>query len=196
MTSKASSLTAVALSALGLLAGSAAWALESRKEVAPVLAFTMKSLAGQEIDLRRYQGNVVLIVNTASNCRFTPQYNSLEALNRKYHDRGLRILGFPANDFHGQEPGTNAEINAFCRKNYGITFDMFSKISVLGADKAPLYKFLTEPATNPRFSGMIRWNFEKFLVNRNGEIVARFAPPVDPRAQEVVDALEAALGLQ
>jgi glutathione peroxidase len=166
---------------------------EAKKPMSSVLDFKMKNLAGEEVDLQRYQGDVVLIVNTASKCGLTPQYEGLEALHEKYHDRGLRILGFPANNFNAQEPGTNVEIGEFCRRNYGVQFDMFSKISVKGDDKAPLYRFLTDPSTNPRFPGEISWNFEKFLVGRDGQVIARFSPKVTPDAKEVVDAVEAAL---
>jgi glutathione peroxidase len=165
----------------------------SRSAVPPVLDFKMPSLTGQEVDLSRYQGQVVMMVNTASRCGFTPQYKGLEALYQKYHAQGFTILGFPANNFLWQEPGTNAEIGAFCQKNYGVTFDMFAKISVRGSDKAPLYKFLTDDKTDPKFSGEIHWNFTKFLVGRDGQIVARFGPPVAPDAKEVVSAIEAAL---
>jgi len=183
------SLAVLALSALSL------WAFPgiAEKPVPPVLDFKMKSLAGQEVDLKKYQGDVVLIVNTASKCGLTPQYKGLQMLHDAYHGRGLTILGFPANNFSGQEPGTDAQIGEFCQKNYGVKFDMFSKISVKGDDTAPLYKFLTEPATNPKFSGDIRWNFEKFLIGRDGQVIARFAPPVAPDSKEVLAAVEAAL---
>jgi glutathione peroxidase len=181
--------------ALGLWASSAKAGAPAAKEAKPmsVLDFKMKSLSGKEVDLKGYQGDVVLIVNTASKCGLTPQYKALEALHEKYNDKGLSILGFPANNFGQQEPGTDTEIGEFCQKNYGVKFDMFSKISVKGEDKAPLYSFLTEPATNPTFAGEIRWNFEKFLVGRDGKVIARFAPQVTPDSKEVVDAVEAAL---
>lgn len=166
---------------------------EAKKPMSSALDFKMATLTGQEVDLNRYRGNVVMIVNTASKCGLTPQYKALEALHEKYHGQGLSILGFPANNFGQQEPGTNAEIGEFCLRNYGVQFDMFSKISVKGDDQAPLYHFLTEPATNPGFDGEIRWNFEKFLVDRNGKVIARFAPQVTPDSPEVVSAVEAAL---
>lgn len=187
--SRSLSVATLALSALSLCALPGV----AEKPVSPVLDFKMKSLAGQEVDLKKYQSDVVLIVNTASQCGLTPQYKGLQALHEKYHDRGLAILGFPANNFNSQEPGTDAQIGEFCQKNYGVKFDMFSKISVKGDDKAPLYKFLTEPATNPKFSGDIRWNFEKFLIGRDGQVIARFAPPVAPDSKDVIDAVEAAL---
>src|SRR6188508_586030 len=116
---------------------------QEKAKVPDVLNFTMKSLDGKPVDLSKYQGNVVLMVNVASECGYTPQYEGLQALHKRYAGRGLRVLGFPSNDFGGQEPGSNGEIQEFCKKNYGVEFDMFSKIKVLGSDKAPLYKTLT-----------------------------------------------------
>lgn len=181
--------------ALGALAGCspAGAAKEARMDVPNALSFKMQSLTGQEVDLARYQGDVVMIVNTASKCGLTPQYQGLQALHEKYHERGLRILGFPANDFLWQEPGSDAQIGEFCQRNYGVSFDMFSKISVKGRKQAPLYRFLTEKTTNPRFAGKITWNFEKFLIGRNGEVIDRFGPRTPPESKEVVDAIEAAL---
>ncbi|MDX9975343.1 MAG: glutathione peroxidase [FCB group bacterium] len=158
------------------------------------LDFTMKSIDGRDVDLRQYRGKPVLIVNVASKCGFTPQYEQLDALDKKYRDRGLVILGFPANNFMGQEPGTNAEIQDFCRLNYGVEFDLFSKVSVKGGDIAPLYAYLTSPKYNPEFGGAIKWNFTKFLLDREGKVVARFGPNTRPDAPEVVAAVEAALG--
>jgi glutathione peroxidase len=163
------------------------------KPVAPVLNFTMKSLAGEDVNLSQYQGKVILMVNTASKCGNTPQYKDLEALYTKYQDKGFVVLGFPANNFHAQEPGTDKEISEFCTKNYGVTFPMFSKIEVLGANKAPLYKYLTESATDPKFPGEITWNFEKFLIGKDGQIAARFAPKIKPSTDQVVSAIEAEL---
>jgi glutathione peroxidase len=162
-------------------------------QVPPVLRFRMASLAGQEVDLGRYRGEVLLIVNTASKCGFTPQYKGLEALYEKYGVRGFAVLGFPANNFLWQEPGSNAEIGAFCQRNYGVTFDMFAKISVRGGDKAPLYRYLTEKSTDPRFSGEIWWNFTKFLIGRDGQVVGRFGPRTSPEEPQVAAAIEAAL---
>ena len=159
-----------------------------------VLDFTMKNIDGKEIPLSTYKGKVILIVNVASRCGFTPQYDGLELLYQKYKDKGLMILGFPANNFLSQEPGTDQEIKSFCSTKYGVTFDMFSKISVRGKDKDPLYRFLTEKESDPKFSGEIEWNFQKFLVGRNGELVARFAPNVEPLSADVVHAVEQALG--
>lgn len=165
-----------------------------KKDQAGVLGFEMKSLAGKPVDLSQYKGKVVMIVNVASQCGLTPQYEQLQKLFDKYADKGLVVLGFPANEFGKQEPGSDGEIAQFCQKNYGVTFDMFSKVVVKGAGQCPLYAFLTSKETNPKFAGEIKWNFEKFLVNRQGEVVNRFAPPVKPDAPEVVAAIEAELG--
>jgi len=158
------------------------------------LKYTMNSLAGKPVDLSQYKGQVVLIVNTASQCGLTPQYKGLEALYEKYNDKGLVVLGFPANEFGKQEPGSDTEISEFCTKNYGVKFPMFSKVVVKGDGQCDLYKFLTSDKTNPKFAGDIKWNFEKFLVGRDGNVVARFAPPVKPDAPEVVESIEAELG--
>ena len=164
---------------------------QERPRVANTLNFTMDSLDGKAVNLAKYQGNVVLVVNVASACGYTPQYEGLQALHKKYSSRGLRILGFPSNDFGGQEPGTNAEIGEFCKKNYGVEFDMFSKITVVGKDQAPLYRTLT---STPGFSGNIDWNFEKFLLNREGKVVGRYKSPIEPLSAEMTKAIEAALG--
>ena len=160
-------------------------------QVPAALNFTMNSLDGKPVNLAKYQGNVVLVVNVASECGYTYQYEGLQALHDKYAARGLRILGFPSNDFGAQEPGTDAEIAQFCQKNYGVKFDMFSKIAVLGARKAPLYKFLTE--ANPKFAGAIDWNFEKFLIGKDGQVIGRFNSPVEPLSKEMISAIDAAL---
>lgn len=157
------------------------------------LNFTMNSLDGKPVNLSKYQGNVVLMVNVASACGYTPQYEGLQELHTRYAARGLRLLGFPSNNFGQQEPGTNAEIAEFCKKNYGVQFDMFSKIDVLGATKAPLYKYLTGAQTNPKFAGEVEWNFEKFLIGRNGQVIGRFKSPVEPLSKEMISAIEAAL---
>jgi glutathione peroxidase len=150
--------------------------------------FTLNSIDGKPAPLSAYQGKVVLIVNVASRCGFTPQYAGLEALYEKYKDRGFVILGFPANNFGGQEPGTNEEIKTFCSTKYNVTFPMYSKISVKGEDKAPLYQFLTD-ATGSE----IQWNFTKFLVDKNGKVVARFESKVTPESPDVAAAIEKAL---
>jgi len=162
-------------------------------KVPPVLKFKMTSLDGKEVDLASYQGKVILFVNVASKCGYTPQYKGLEALYTKYEAKGFVILGFPANNFLSQEPGTNAEIQAFCSRTYNVTFPMFSKISVKGSDQAPLYQYLTDKKANPATGGDIGWNFTKFVVDRNGNIVARFDSKVEPESAEVTKAIEEAL---
>ena len=155
--------------------------------------FTLNSIDGQPTPLAQFKGKVVLIVNVASRCGFTPQYAGLEALYTKYKDRGLVVLGFPANNFLWQEPGTNEEIKAFCTRKYNVTFPMFAKVSVKGADTTPLYQFLTDKKANPSTGGAIGWNFTKFLADRNGKVIARFASKVAPESAELINAIEAAL---
>lgn len=180
----------VGLSALALVAGAAS---EGAPSPPGPLRYTVKDIDGREVPLAKYTGQVVLIVNTASRCGLTPQYASLEKLYQKYKGEGLRVLAFPANNFGGQEPGQDAEIKAFCALNYKTTFDLFGKVSVKGADQAPLYRFLTEKQSNPRFAGDIEWNFAKFLVGRDGQVIARFPANQDPLTPEVVAAVEAEL---
>jgi glutathione peroxidase len=156
--------------------------------------FTMKSIDGQHVSLKNYSGKVVMLVNVASKCGFTPQYTALEALYEKYKDRGFVIVGIPANNFGQQEPGTDDEIKKFCSSKYSVTFPMMSKVSVLGEDETPLYRFLTDKSTNPQIGGDIKWNFTKFLFDRNGKPVARFEPATKPDSPEVQAAVESALG--
>jgi glutathione peroxidase len=156
--------------------------------------FTMKSIDGAPTSLASFKGKVVLLVNVASRCGFTPQYAGLEAVYEKYKDRGLVIVGIPANNFAGQEPGTNEEIKKFCSSKYNVSFPMMAKVSVLGEDKTPLYQFLTDKTLDPQFGGDIKWNFTKFLFDRNGRIVARFEPATKPDSPEVAAAIESALG--
>jgi glutathione peroxidase len=156
--------------------------------------FTMKDINGKDVGLSTYTGKVVMIVNVASHCGFTPQYEGLEKLYTTYKDRGFVILGFPANNFLSQEPGTDAEIKSFCLLKYNVTFPMFSKISVKGGDKYPLYKFLTEKETDPQFAGEITWNFNKFLLGRDGRIINRFGSRTKPEDKDVTQAIDAALG--
>lgn len=158
-----------------------------------VYNFTLKSIDGQPVSLKSYHGKVLLLVNVASKCGFTPQYAGLEALYEKYKDRGLVIVGIPANNFAAQEPGTNEEIKKFCSRKYNVTFPMMSKVSVLGEDKTPLYVFLTDKSANPKIGGDIKWNFTKFLFDRKGQPVARFEPAVTPESPEVAKAIESAL---
>src|SRR5258707_544041 len=164
------------------------------KKVPAVLNLKMKSLDGKDVDLSKYEGNVVLIVNLASQCGYTPQYEALENLHEKYGSGGLAILGVPANDFGKQEPGTNEEIAKFCSSKYNVKFDMLAKVTVKGEEKCALYKYLTSKQTDPKFAGEIKWNFTKFLIGRNGEIVARFESKVKPESPEVTKAIEAELG--
>jgi glutathione peroxidase len=158
-----------------------------------VYEFTMNSIDGKPLPLASFQGKVLLIVNVASKCGFTPQYDGLEAVFEKYKDQGLVIVGFPANNFMSQEPGTNEEIKTFCSTKYNVKFPLYSKISVKGEDKAPLYQFLTDPGANPKTGGEIKWNFTKFLVDRDGKVIARFESPVKPDSPEVISAIEKAL---
>ena len=157
------------------------------------LQFSATDINGAKVPLVKYKNEVVLIVNTASLCGNTPQYASLEKLYQKYQKQGLRILAFPANNFGSQEPGSNADIKAFCTKQYHVTFDVFGKVSVAGADQAPLYGFLTSKTTNPQFGGPIEWNFAKFLVGRDGKVIARFPASQDPLTPAVEQTIVAAL---
>jgi glutathione peroxidase len=151
---------------------------------------TMKSLAGQEVDLIRYHGQVVLIVNVASECGYTPQYKGLQALYDKYGMGGFMVLGFPCNQFGRQEPGTSEQIAQFCQKNYGVTFDMFEKVDVNGKNQCDLNKYLTSPDANAKYAGPIQWNFEKFLIARDGTVVARFGSGVAPESKSLLEAIE------
>jgi len=158
-----------------------------------VYEFTMNSIEGQPMPLAKFEGKVMLIVNVASKCGFTPQYEGLEAVYEKYKSQGFVIVGVPANNFMAQEPGTNEEIKTFCSTKYKVTFPLYSKVSVKGEDKAPLYQFLTDTGANPKTGGEIKWNFTKFLVDRNGKVIARFEPAVKPESPEVTTAIEKAL---
>jgi glutathione peroxidase len=162
-------------------------------ETSTFLDFTMKDLDGNDVPLEKFRGKVVLLVNVASRCGLTPQYAGLQALYDRYREKGLEILGFPANNFFRQEPGTDAEIRQFCSQNYGVTFPLFSKISVRGKDIHPLYAFLTSAETNPEFHGKIGWNFAKFLADRTGKVIARFEPSMVPESPPVTSAIEKAL---
>ena len=158
-----------------------------------IYSFTLNSIDGQPSPLSAYKGKVVLLVNVASRCGFTPQYTALEAIYEKYKDRGFVIVGIPANNFGSQEPGTNQEIKTFCSSKYNVTFPMMAKVSVKGDDQTPLYTYLTAKDTDPDHAGDIKWNFTKFLVGRDGKIVARFEPATKPDSPEVAAAVEAAL---
>ena len=158
-----------------------------------IYSFTARDIDGQDISLSTYKGRVLLIVNVASKCGFTGQYSGLERLYRDYNGEGLVVLGFPANNFLGQEPGTDEEIKQFCSLTYDVTFPMFAKISVKGENIHPLYGFLTSKETNPRFGGAISWNFNKFLVGRDGTVLARFGSRTKPDDKELIAALKQAL---
>lgn len=158
-----------------------------------IFDFKMKDIDGRDVKLKKYKGNVLLVVNTASKCGYTPQYESLQATFDKYKDKRFYVLGFPANNFGGQEPGTEAEIKEFCTSKYKVTFPMFAKISVKGADKDPLYAYLTDLQINPVYGGDITWNFNKFLIDRNGKIVGRFTSKEKPDGDAITAAIEEAL---
>ena len=158
-----------------------------------IYTFALKSIDGKEVNLSQYRGKALLLVNVASQCGYTPQYEGLQKIYSKYKDRGLIVLGFPANNFGAQEPGTDQEIKTFCSTRYNVTFPMFSKISVKGPDQHPLYQYLTNAATNPKFAGEIKWNFNKFLIDKQGNIGARFDSKDAPESETVVGAIEKAL---
>ncbi len=158
-----------------------------------VYEFTMKDIDGNDVDLGTYRGKAVMIVNVASKCGYTPQYEGLESIYEKYKDRGFVVLGFPANNFLGQEPGTEADIKEFCRLTYGVSFPMFSKISVTGSDQHPLYTFLTSTQSNAEFGGDITWNFNKFLLDKTGRVAARFGTKETPESDAVMAAIEKSL---
>jgi glutathione peroxidase len=154
---------------------------------------TASTIDGAARSLADYRGRPMLIVNVASECGLTPQYAGLEQLHEQYAARGLAILGFPANEFGAQEPGTNDQIKSFCTTRFGVKFDMFAKVKVKGAGLHPIFEFLTSPETDPAFSGDIKWNFNKFLVGKDGAVLARFEPTVEPTSPEVTQAIEKAL---
>jgi glutathione peroxidase len=155
--------------------------------------FTLNSIDGRPAPLSAYQGKVLLLVNVASKCGYTPQYADLQSLYEQFKDRGLVVIGVPANNFGGQEPGTDQEIKTFCTRTYNVTFPMLSKVSVKGEDQTPLYQYLTSAAANPATAGDVKWNFTKFLVSKQGKVIGRFEPKVKPDAPEVVSAIEQAL---
>ncbi len=151
--------------------------------------FPFEDIDGKETSLSEYKGKVLLILNVASKCGYTPQYEGLQAIYEKYKDKGLVIVGFPANNFKGQEPGTEEEIKEFCTLNYGVTFPLASKVSVIGEDQAPLFEYLTS-LSNPDFTGDIEWNFEKFLIDREGNLQRRFRSATKPESKELISAIE------
>lgn len=155
-----------------------------------VLDFKMRDIDGKDVKLKKYKGNVLLVVNTASKCGYTPQYEGLQAIFDQYKSQGFYVLGFPANNFGGQEPGANEQIKEFCESKFKVKFPMFAKISVKGEDQDALYKFLTSKETNPQFAGEISWNFNKFLIDRDGKVVARFSSKDTPQSEAVTAAIE------
>ena len=155
--------------------------------------FTLSSIDGQPAPLGAYKGKVVLMVNVASRCGYTPQYTALESIYEKYRDGGFVIVGVPANNFGAQEPGTNQEIKTFCSSKYNVKFPMMAKVSVKGEDITPLYQFLTDKTLNPQTGGEIQWNFTKFLIDPDGHVIARFEPEVTPDSPQVTSAIEKAL---
>jgi len=155
--------------------------------------FKVTTIDGQKVELSKYKGKVLLIVNVASECGYTDQYKALQALFAKHGKDGLAVLAFPCNDFGGQEPGNEEAIKKFAKKTYGVEFDLFSKVSILGKDGSPLYKFLTAKENNPKKAGDVKWNFEKFIIGRDGAILARFAADVEPDSAEVLEQLRKAL---
>jgi glutathione peroxidase len=157
------------------------------------LEFSLKDIKGNPVELSKYKGKVVLLVNVASKCGLTPQYEGLQALYTKYEKDGLVVIGVPANEFKGQEPGTNEEIEKFCKDKYHVTFPMMSKIVVKGEGIDPLYKHLTSTETKPAPKGDISWNFEKFLVGKDGKVAARFKPQTKPTDEEFVKTVETEL---
>ncbi|MFA5261004.1 MAG: redoxin domain-containing protein, partial [Candidatus Omnitrophota bacterium] len=162
-------------------------AKETPRIMPSIYDFTVQTIEGEPKDMKDYRGRVLLIVNTASLCGYTPQYRSLEELYQRFKDRGFTVLAFPANNFRNQEPGDNAGIKNFCLRQYKISFPLFSKISVKGEDIHPLYAYLTSAT---KFPGPITWNFNKFLVNPQGEVIARFETPTDPLSYEVIQTIE------
>jgi glutathione peroxidase len=189
-----------------LLAGIVAMALMSTaiaddpsKDAPPALAFSMNSLEGEKVELNKYKGKVVLIVNVASKCGLTPQYEKLQQLHEDYASKGLAVVGVPCNQFGGQEPGTSEEIKSFCSSKYNVSFDLLEKVNVNDdsnkkTEACPLYKYLTSLETKPLGKGPVKWNFEKFLVDREGNVIARFGSRTEPNDPEIKKAIEKALG--
>ena len=188
-------LASMVVVALGAMAADEKAKEEPAAAPASVLDFTVKDIDGKEVKLAdKYKGKVLVIVNTASKCGYTKQYDDLEAIYKKYHGQGLEVLAFPSNDFGQQEPGTNEEIKQFCSSKHSVTFPLFSKIPVKGDQKEPLYAYLTDSTKNPATGGDIGWNFTKFLVGRDGKIIARYESKVKPTDTEMTEAVEKALG--
>jgi len=181
------------ISEMPLMAADSEKNAQSSATVNKPLDFKMKSLDGKEVDLNKYRGSVVLMVNVASECGLTPQYEQLQTLHEKYGSQGLRVIGFPCNQFGKQEPGSSEEIRTFCTSNYGVTFDLFEKVDVNGPDACPLYKLLTGLDAKPKGAGDVSWNFEKFLIDRGGKVVRRFEPQTKPDDPLVIGVIEGEL---
>ena len=164
------------------------------QEVPPALNFTMKSIEGEDVSLAKYAGKVVVLVNTASKCGYTKQYKQLQALHAEYAEKGVAVVGIPCNQFGGQEPGTEKEIAAFCEENYGVEFDMMSKVDVNGENQCELYKHLSSLELVPMGTGPVKWNFEKIVLDKTGTPVARFASKVSPDSEEFMAVIEKSLG--
>jgi glutathione peroxidase len=194
-------ITSVVMVAIGvLIMNQAAMAEEAKKDVAKAKAdakaldHEMKTIQGKKINLaEKYKGKVVMIVNVASRCGYTKQYEQLQAMHEKYAKNGLAIVGVPCNQFGGQEPGTEKEIVEFCKSKFGVEFDMMAKVDVNGEKATPLYKYLTSKKTAPKVAGDIKWNFEKFVFDREGNVVARFDSKAKPDSKEVVEVIETEL---
>jgi glutathione peroxidase len=166
---------------------------EKKSDTPKALSFKMKDLEGQPVDLSKYRGKVVVFVNVASKCGYTPQYKGLQAVYEKYKGKGLEIVGVPCNQFGEQEKGSNKEIRAFCTNNYKVTFDMLEKVDVKSGTACDLYKYLTSQETKPKGAGDVSWNFEKFVVGRDGQVIGRFASKVSPESDEFIGLIESAL---
>lgn len=169
---------------------------DDASKVPPALNFTMKSLHGKDIKLSEYEDNVLLVVNVASECGLTPQYEQLQALHEKYAKQGLAVLGFPCNQFGKQEPGSSDEIGQFCKTQYGVKFDMFAKVKVNGSAACDFYKYLTSLETKPKGAGKVKWNFEKFLIGRGGKVLARYEPRTKPDDPSIIKMIEAELAAE
>jgi glutathione peroxidase len=178
------------LTAILVIAGGAFADEKGGGKVSGPLDFKVVGIDGKEVDLGQYKGKVVLLVNVASECGYTPQYKGLQELHQKYGEDGLVVLGVPSNDFGRQEPGTSAQILEFCKSNYQVTFPLLEKVVVKGEGKVPLYQYLTSKDTNPKFAGEVGWNFEKFLIDRKGNVVGRFKSGVEPTSQPLVAAIK------
>ncbi len=180
------------VSCAGVLGRSAGWLLANEKagEELNAYSFKMKSLSGEEVDLSKYSGKVVLAVNVASKCGYTPQYEGLQELYEKYKDKGLVVVGVPCNQFGRQEPGTASEIAEFCESKYSVTFDMLEKVDVNGDQACDLYKYLTSQDVEPAGAGNVKWNFEKFLIAKNGKVVGRFPSSTKPMGDELIQQIE------